>query len=77
MSKNKELKIAQKPIPSWAFQADRTNAWAFWNQAFTPEECQKIINYAEQFKKQDAYITNNNYVDLNVRESKIVWITHI
>jgi PKHD-type hydroxylase len=75
MRKNRELKIAQKPIPSWAFQVDKTNGWAYWDKAFTPEECKKIIKYAEQFKKQDAYVSNNKHVDLTIRESKVVWIT--
>jgi PKHD-type hydroxylase len=75
MEKNKELKIAQKPNASWAFEADKLNAWAFWNQAFTPEECQKIINYAEQFKKKDAVISTKGELNLEIRESKVVWIT--
>jgi GH25 family lysozyme M1 (1,4-beta-N-acetylmuramidase) len=55
MEENKELKIAQKPNASWAFEPDRTNAWAFWNQAFTPKECQQIIDYAEKFEKQESF----------------------
>lgn len=68
-------KILQKPNASWPFQLDRTNAWAYWDKAFTPEECQKIIDYAEQFGKKDAGIDPKNILDLKTRESKIVWIT--
>jgi len=71
----KELKITQKPLASWAFQADRTNAWAYCDKAFTPEECKKIIDYAEQFEKKDATSSYNREVDTTLRESKIVWIT--
>jgi PKHD-type hydroxylase len=75
MRKNRELKIAQKPIASWAFQSDRTNGWAYWDQAFTPEECKKIIDYAEQFEKKDAGISNKGELNPDIRESKVVWIT--
>ena len=45
MKEVKEIKIAQKPNASWAFEVEKLNAWAYWDQAFTPEECQKIIDY--------------------------------
>ena len=38
-------KPSPKPNASWAFEVEKINAWAYWDQAFTPEECQKIINY--------------------------------
>jgi PKHD-type hydroxylase len=75
MKEAKELKIAQKPIASWAFQSDRTNGWAYWDQAFTPEECKKIIDYAEQFEKRDAGISYKGELNPKIRESKVVWIT--
>ena len=75
MEEVKEIKIAHKPSASWAFEVEKLNVWAYWNQAFTSEECQKIINYAEQFKKIDAGISNNAELNSEIRESKIVWIT--
>jgi PKHD-type hydroxylase len=75
MKEAKELKIAQKPNTSWAFETEKINPWAFWDQAFTPEECQKIIDYAEQFEKKDAGISNQSELNSKIRESKVVWIT--
>jgi PKHD-type hydroxylase len=75
MKKDKELKTVQKPNASWAFQSDRTNGWAYWDQAFTPEECKKIIDYAEQFEKRDAGISYKGELNPKIRESKVVWIT--
>jgi PKHD-type hydroxylase len=75
MKEDKDLKLTQKPYASWAFEKERMHPWAFWSEAITPDECQKIIDYAEQFNKEDAYVSLNNKVDLSVRESKIVWIT--
>ena len=75
MEEVKQLKIAQKPNASWAFEVDQSNAWAYWEQAFTSEECQKIIDYAEQFEKIDAGVSNKDGLNSEIRESKIVWIT--
>lgn len=68
-------KTAQKPNASWAFESEKLNAWAYWEQAFTPEECQKIIDYAEQFEKEDARVGNKVQLNSEIRESKLVWIT--
>jgi PKHD-type hydroxylase len=69
-------KLEQQPNPSWAFEADKTYAWAYWNGVFSPEECKKIIDYAEQFEKEDGTVSsNNNELKPDVRNSKIVWIT--
>ena len=67
-------KILQKPSASWAFESDKINAWAYWDEAFTPEECKKIIDYAEQFQKKDAGLERKNKLNLKIRESKVVWI---
>ena len=32
---------------SWNFEVDQTNFYAFWNNAFSKEECQSIINIAK------------------------------
>jgi len=67
-------KLTQKPNASWAFEIEKINAWAYCDQAFTPKECQKIIDYAEQFKKKDAGIGKSE-LNAEIRESKVVWIT--
>ena len=75
MKEIKQLKISQKPNASWAFEVEKLNAWAYWDQAFTSNECQKIIDYAEQFKKIDACVSNKIELNSEIRESKVVWIT--
>jgi len=75
MKKVKELKITQKPNASWSFYLDSTHPWAFCDEAFTSEECQKIIDYAEQFEKRDAGISYEAKLNSEIRESKVVWIT--
>jgi PKHD-type hydroxylase len=75
IKKVKDIKFAQKPNASWAFEVEKLNAWAYWDEAFTPEECKKIIDYAEQFEKKDAGVSNKDELNFEIRESKVVWIT--
>jgi hypothetical protein len=32
---------------SWNFKLDKVNLYAYWNDAFTKEECEKIIQIAK------------------------------
>lgn len=66
--------IAQQPNPSWAFEKEKLNVWAYWEQAFTPEECKQIIDYANKFQKIDASISTQNKLNSKIRQSKIVFI---
>ena len=75
MKKIKGLKLSPQPNAAWAFEVEKLNAWAYWDEAFTPEECKKIIDYAEQFEKKDAVVSNKNELNSEIRESKVVWIT--
>jgi PKHD-type hydroxylase len=75
VKKNKELKIAQKSDVSWAFETDKLNSWAYWDKAFTPEECKKIIEFAGQFEKKEARVNNKMELNSDIRESEVVWIT--
>lgn len=60
---------------SWNFELDQINFYAFWNNAFSKEECQTIINIA----KNKGLIKGttkgeSNVRDYNVRDSKISWL---
>jgi len=70
-----DRKPSPKPNASWAFELEKINAWAYLEQAFTPEECQKIIDYANGFKKINAGVSNKSELNNKIRESKVVWIT--
>jgi hypothetical protein len=32
---------------SWTFKLDKVNLYSYWNDAFTKEECEKIIQIAK------------------------------
>jgi PKHD-type hydroxylase len=56
---------------SWNFELDNTSLYAFWNNAFSKEECQSIINIA----KDKGLIEGKTKGDTkDVRESKISWL---
>jgi PKHD-type hydroxylase len=63
----------KKPIfenSSWSFKLDQVNLYAFWNNAFSKDECQTIINIA----KDKGLITGTTQEETNVRDSKISWL---
>lgn len=66
---------------SWAFdsdinQKDPVYPWAYWNEAFTKDECQSIIDIGESSIEKvgpiKADTAKNNYN--NIRESDITWL---
>jgi PKHD-type hydroxylase len=58
---------------SWNFELDQINLYAFWNNAFSKEECQTIINIAKD-KGLIKGTTFNNDKTKDVRDSKISWL---
>ena len=55
---------------SWNFELDQVNLYAFWNNAFSKEECQTIINIA----KDKGLIKGKTRNESDVRDSKISWL---
>ena len=55
---------------SWNFELDQINLYAFWNNAFSKEECQTIINIA----KNKGLIKAKTSEESDVRDSKISWL---
>ncbi len=56
--------------PSWNFYLDKVNTYAYWEKAFTKEECQSIINIA----KDKGLIKGTTKDKTDVRSSKITWL---
>jgi hypothetical protein len=55
---------------SWNFKLDQANLYAFWNNAFSKEECQTITNIA----KDKGLIKGTTKGESDVRDSKISWL---
>jgi len=67
MKNKKNIKFENS---SWNFELDQTSFYAFWNKAFSKEECQIIINIA----KDKGLIKGNTKGESDVRDSKISWL---
>jgi len=66
-------KQIQQPSPTWTFQPDNVERWA-WLDVFSPEECSKIIHYAtSKFQLENATLANEA-IDQNVRKSRVVFL---
>ena len=55
---------------SWNFELDQVNFYAFWKDAFTKEECKKIINIS----KTKGLIKGTTGGKIDVRKSNISWL---
>lgn len=68
-----------KEIPAstcWPFELDCVSSYAYWEKCFTKEECEKIINIGNSYKKQKAKILRDSEArDSEVRDSEISWLT--
>ena len=56
--------------PSWNFYLDKINTYAYWEKAFTKEECEKIIKIA----KDKGLITGTTVGKTDARSSKVSWL---
>jgi PKHD-type hydroxylase len=66
--KKKEPKFENS---SWNFEVDQVNLYAFWNNAFSKEECQTIINIA---KNKGLIKGKTRGFTKDVRDSKVSWL---
>jgi len=56
--------------PSWNFYLDKVSSYAYWENAFTKEECEKIIKIAKE-KGLSKGLTPNKE---DIRLSDITWL---
>ena len=56
--------------PSWNFYLDKVNTYAYWEKAFTKEECEKIIKIA----KDKGLIKGTTKNKSDARSSQISWL---
>jgi PKHD-type hydroxylase len=56
---------------SWNFELDQTNLFAFWNDAFSKEECQTIVDIA---KNKGLIKGTTKGGETKERDSKISWL---
>lgn len=59
---------------AWMFDIDQVENWAYMDNVFTPEECQKIIDYGNSLENIKASVSKENIIDNKIRDSNISWI---
>jgi PKHD-type hydroxylase len=70
----KSDELRKEPLSSvWAFESNPVNSWAYWDNAFSKDECKQIIKYGNN------QILNNATTGVDkkknvVRDSEIAWL---
>jgi PKHD-type hydroxylase len=64
--------VKQTPNPAWAFNLDHVHSWAYWDNAFTEEECERIIKIGNDRTQQEAKIRSGDKD--GIRKSEIAWL---
>jgi len=72
---SKKIKLPQNYSGSWTFDYEKINAWAYYNNLFSPEECKKIIDYANQFEKEIGAVGHQEKTNVKIRQSQLVWFS--
>jgi PKHD-type hydroxylase len=62
----------QTPNPAWAFNLDPVHSWAYWDEAFSKEECERIIQIGNDRAIHQATTLSKNANKL--RKSEIAWL---
>ena len=71
-----KIEIPQSNGGSWPFLNDQLENWAFWERAFTIEECKKIIDIGERRRKTQAKVGGgaDGIANPDIRRSDVVWL---
>ena len=62
----------QTPNPAWQFNLDPVHSWAYWDKAFTDEECDRIIEIGNARTQKEAKTRGEDAE--KVRKSEIAWL---
>lgn len=71
MKKNKIKKEEMSSLGgSWSFTLDNLHLYAYWEEAFSKEECEKIVKYANN----RSLITATTLGKTDIRKSEVSWL---
>jgi len=68
---------SETPGAAWLLKADAVQNWTYWDNAFTPEECEKIIEIGNSKILKSAVVgAKDGGLEKNtvIRDSKIAWL---
>jgi len=58
----------------WPFANDTVEEWAYWNNAFTPDECKEIIRVGELKGIKQGSVIGDKPIDPKIRECGVGWL---
>jgi PKHD-type hydroxylase len=58
---------------AWPFEVDHVEAWSYWDNLFTKEECEMIVAIGQSKKPEAAGVIGGEELKA-VRDSNIAWI---
>jgi PKHD-type hydroxylase len=56
---------------SWSFNVDKVERWAYWDKAFSDEECDAIVEYGKKFTLHEGTTLG---APSDIRKSNVVFI---
>jgi PKHD-type hydroxylase len=69
--KNNKVKKLKSKSTAWPFELDNVESWSFWNNAFSVEECKKIIEIGNRKGLIEGSTVGKTK---ELRKSKISWL---
>lgn len=73
IASERDRNMENKLIGSWSLKPDTVDNWAYWEKAFSNEECDEIIKYCKKRKLSDGLVNNPHSMDEKYRHSKILF----
>lgn len=73
-------KAPPEPVPStpnsaWMFEVDAVESWAYWDDLFTKDECEKIIEIGNSKLATPADVgADTVVVNKDIRDSDVAWL---
>ena len=77
--KGLDKKNDPQQVAAWMFELDKVETWAYWDNVFSPQECERIITLGNSLTMSTGAVrTRSDSVlsveDSNIRNSTISWI---
>tara|TARA_R110000824_G_scaffold280776_1_gene468988 strand:+ start:2044 stop:2640 length:597 start_codon:yes stop_codon:yes gene_type:complete len=58
----------------WPFELDKIHDYAFWNNAFTPRECEQIIEIGSKKNLKKGTVIKSDKNLSHIRDSDLTWL---
>jgi PKHD-type hydroxylase len=64
---------------SWLLKVDETQSWAYWDDAFSPAECERIKKIAFLKNKERGNVSGDvnmpGHLNASIRNNSVIWLT--